>query len=157
MIEPLPFLIRPVKDDEWAFTGIRSTWIRVDGLLHLEAGVLIIEWTETRTIQSFGFERTGTDIERFETEVIELPVEWIAEVRTRLWFRGPQLFLRARRLDAFDGLQTTGPATLTLTIPFKYRRLLPPMVAGIEQARRAALAAGQVPTRGRFTEENRAR
>lgn len=147
MIEPLPFRLRPPKEKILRFTGAHAIQSRVDGLLHLEEGVLVIEWAETRKVKSFAFERIGTDVTRYESQTLELPAEWLAEVRTRIWFRGPELFLRARRLDAFDDIPGSAPGILVLTVPFRHRGLIGPMIDGIAQARAAAEATGQLPRR----------
>jgi hypothetical protein len=64
---------------------------------------------------------------------------WLTEVRlTR--FPARRLKLRARRLDAFDGVPAARPGNISLRIRRRDRHLAAAMVEAIEEARASILA-----------------
>lgn len=137
MIEPLPFSLRIPKRDHVTFLGFESVKARVAGLLHFEEDTLIFEWQIREKTERFGFEGIGNEYETFPAEAIEVPAEWIAEIRVRSFFVITFVQFRARRLDAFEGMPTASGGLVTLRIGMKDRRAVAAMVAAIEKARHA--------------------
>lgn len=137
MIEPLPFSLRVPKRDRVTLLGFESVKSQVTGLLHFEEDTLIFEWQIREKTERFGFEGIGNEYETLPTEAIEVPAEWIAEIRVRSFVVINFIQFRARRLDAFDGMPTAGGGLITLRIAMKDRHAIPGMVAAIEGARNA--------------------
>ena len=94
-------------------------------------------------------------MKKLDYEELVVPLTWLTEVRfTR--FPSRRLKLRARRLDAFDGVPTARPGGLVLRIRHRDRHLARAMVEAIEEARVDALeytdpgllGDGETPRRG---------
>ena len=104
MLDPLPFRIRVPGDDHVGLASVHSISWKIEGLLHHEGSQLAFEWGGTRSVQKVSLAAVVDRAEPLAREVLEVPIEWIAEA----WLRGalwvPTLMLRSRRLDAFDGL-----------------------------------------------------
>ena len=146
--DPLPFLLPVARRDTLDDRGARSITYRVDGLLHLEETGLVLEWAATERIQRVSLTSIRTDHEDLPLETLEMPLSWIAEARLVGGWWMPRLELRARRLDAFDGVPSAGAGVLRLRIGRRYRRQAAEMVAAIDLARtRAALEATGNPPR----------
>jgi hypothetical protein len=147
MIEPLPFKLSVPDDDKWEGVGHESREFKVDGLLHLEQGVLVLEYAVRETVQRFGFEGVGTDRNEYPAEVVEIPVEWISDIRITDLILFTWITLRARRLDTFEGIPGAGPGRLTLRVSYPNRHLMKPLVVAIEKARQALPYRAPAPTR----------
>lgn len=135
-IEPLPFRLRVPRKNSWTADGPRKVHYNASGILHLEAGILILEWTISERVQQVGILGARDETRDYASEAIEFPVGWIAEVELRGGWWLPRLRLRARWLQAFEGVPGASPAAITLWIPYRYRRLAPPMAAAIEAGRK---------------------
>jgi hypothetical protein len=136
-IEPLPFRIGIPGQDAIDFKGIRSVSYRVDGLLHLVNDTLAFEWTATETTERVGFTGIHTGFDSSPIGRLEVPAGWIAEARLGWGWWRLRLNLRARRLDAFEGMPGAKAGVLTLKIRRRFRKQAKTMVAAIEHARAA--------------------
>lgn len=147
MLEPLPYRVRIRKRSQLTLTGSESIESRLEGMLHLEEGVLIFEWQLREKVERFGFEGIGTEHEEFAPEALEVPAEWIAHVRKMDLLVATWISFRARRLDAFSDIPGADGASITIRIPFWHRRLIAPFLAALEAARTAAPFRAPEPTR----------
>ena len=137
--EPVPFRLPLAGKDTIDAGGIRTVSYKVQGLLHLEGDALALEWAVDQSTENVGIGGISTDVDKFDYEELVVPLTWLAEVRLT---RGPlrRLILRARRLDAFDGVPAARPGTIALRIRRRDRHLASAMVEAIEEARADALA-----------------
>ena len=122
-LEPLPFRIAIPDDDEWGFTGFQQTTTTVTGLLHFTEEALYLEWVERRKIERFTLGDVGTEHEEFPVETLEIPVDWIASLEVVGGWWLPRVRLRARRLDAFEGVPGAEPGRVMLVIARRDRAL----------------------------------
>lgn len=136
--DPVPFRLRLAGEETLDTRGIRSVSYKVQGLLHLEGDTLALEWAVDQSTESVGLGGVSTDVEKFDYEELVVPLTWLTEVRLT---RGPlrRLILRARRLDAFDGVPAARPGTIALRIRRRDRHLAAAMVEAIDDARVQAL------------------
>ena len=137
-MDPLPFRLRVPGQDVIDFEGAWSISYRGEGLLHLEGGMLTLEWTATRTTERVSVKGIGTDVEHSPIGTLEVPVDWILGVRLRGGWWWPRLELRARRLDAFDDFPGSRPGVITLRVRRRDREQAGALVATIDHARTAA-------------------
>jgi len=136
-IEPLPFRIDIPEQGTIDLTGIRSVRYRIEGFVQLVGGSLAFEWNAVETVDRVGLGGIHTDVDESPIGRREVPLDWIAEVRLRgSWLR-PQLVLRARRLDAFEGMPSRKQATLILQVGRRFRRHAKALLTAIESARKA--------------------
>ncbi len=135
-IEPLPFLLRYPRQDSLDSRGAHSIRYRVDGLLHLDASALTVEWAEVQEIQRVSLSGIGSDEHALPRDAVEVPLTLIGEVRVRGWW-APRLELRGRRLDAFDGIPGARPGALTFRIPRRCRAQAAAFAAALGRARAA--------------------
>lgn len=119
--DPLPFRLRVPGDDRVDLGGVHSISWQFEGLLHHLGDRLRFEWSGTRSVQSVSLSRTVDRAEPIPPEELEVPVEWIAEavLTGALWLPGMEL--RARRIDAFDGIP--GARGGRVSLRFKRRHL----------------------------------
>lgn len=137
--DPVPFRLRLAGEDTIDTRGIRTVSYKVRGLLHLEGDTLAFEWAVDQSTESVGLGGVSTDVEKFDYEELVVPLTWLTEVRlTR--FPSRRLKLRARRLDAFDGIPAARPGSISLRVRWRDRHLARAMVEAIEEARVEALA-----------------
>lgn len=122
-LEPLPFRIKVPDDDEWGFTGFQQTTCTITGLLHFTEDALYLEWVERRKIERFTLGDVGTVHEEYPVETLEIPVDWIASLEVVGGWWLPRVRLRARRLDAFEGIPGAEPGRLMLVIARRDRTL----------------------------------
>lgn len=122
-MEPLPFRLSPSGRDTMGLEGIESVSFRVDGLLHLTADGLRFEWDETRTSERFSLERTGTDVEHYALEPLDLPFDRIAGAWVIGGWWWPRLELRARALEDWEGVPGARGVTLVLRLARRDRAL----------------------------------
>lgn len=115
-IEPLPFRLRVPGEDTVDHRGARSISWRIEGLLHLEGAMLILEWSGVRKEDRAGAGGIKSVQEELPHEVQNVPVEWISEVTMGGIWVLPSLILRARRLDAFEGVPSARPGYLRLRL-----------------------------------------
>ncbi len=153
--EPVPFRLRLAGEDTIDTRGISTVSYKVQGLLHLEGDTLALEWAVDQSTENVGLEGISTDVKKFDYEELVVPLTWLTEVRlTR--FPSRRLKLRARRLDAFDGVPTARPGGLVLRIHHRDRHVARAMIEAIEEARVDALeytdpgllGDGETPRRG---------
>ncbi len=114
--------------------GIWSISYRGVGLLHLDEGILTLEWAATRRTERVAVTGVGTDVERSPIATLEVPVEWIAGVRLRGGWWLPRLELRGRRLDVFEGIPGARPEVVRLRIRRRDRAHARAFAAAIESA-----------------------
>lgn len=137
--DPVPFRLPLAGKETIDTSGIRSVSYKVQGLLHLEGDTLAFEWAVDQSTESVGLGGVSTDVEKFDYEELVVPLTWLTEVRlTR--FPSRRLKLRARRLDAFDGIPAARPGSISLRVRWRDRHLAAAMVEAIERARVEALA-----------------
>ncbi|MGE0353227.1 MAG: hypothetical protein AB7I33_16845 [Gemmatimonadales bacterium] len=115
-IEPLPFRLRVPGEDTVDYRGARSISWRIEGLLHLEGDMLVFEWSGVRKEDRAGVGGVKSVQEELPHEVQNVPVEWISEVTMGGIWVLPSLILRARRLDAFEGVPSARPGYLRLRL-----------------------------------------
>ncbi len=102
---------------------------------------------ESTSRLSAGFKGIRTGVDESPVGRREVPADRIAEARLRGGWLWPQLVLRARRLDAFEGMPGGKTAALILQIGRRYRKQAKALVAAIELAREtAALPSPQAVT-----------
>jgi hypothetical protein len=147
MLEPLPFKLSVPDDDKWEAVGHESHEFKVDGLLHLEQGVLILEWVVREEVQRFGFEGIGTEKLVHPAEVVEIPAEWISDVNVTDLYFVTWITLRGRRLDTFDGIPGAAPGLLKMRTSSAHRGAMKALVIALEKARFAAPFRAPNPTR----------
>ena len=149
-IEPLPFHLPLPGRDTMGFDGLRSVSYRVQGLVHLDGDVVTFEWSTTRHTEHVSLTKINVEDDATAPELLEVPTAWIANAAlTGGWWR-PQLVLRGRRLDAFDGVPGAGVGSVALRVQRRDRPIARAMVAALEaNARRWALeekpAAPELP------------
>ena len=138
--EPVPFRLSLAGEDTLDSRGVRSVGFKVEGLLHLEGDSLTLEWAVDRTTERVGLGGVSTDVEKFDYEELTIHLTWLTEVRLTGGFMSPRrLRLRARRLDAFDGVPAAKPGRLALKIRHRDRKIAKAMVIAIEEAQLDAL------------------
>jgi hypothetical protein len=131
---PLPFRFKVGEETTWDVTTMREVSSRLDGLLHLEEDVVILEWTRTDTIEEVGF-TGGTDEKRVsELEGWEIPIEWILDARLVGGWFFPAVELRARAMHVFEGIPGANASTVRLRYARRDGGLARDMVAGINKA-----------------------
>ena len=139
----LPFRLRLPGWDKLDWEGARSVAARVEGRLHLVGAMLVIEWAVTEETQRVALDGILSKVEVLPLETIELPVVELVDLRLVGGWWAPRLELRARRLDAFDGIPTARPGVITLRIRRQGRRLAAEMAAEIERLRTRTMRNGE--------------
>ena len=139
--DPLPFRIpMPGRDTVDLFDGARSVTYRLEGFLHLVGGLLTLEWTGTQRTQQVSFTNVRDHVDPLPVEWVDIPVGLITEVRLAGGWWRPRLELRARQLDAFDGIPASRPGYVTLRIRRRDRDHARQIAAAIDCARAEAVA-----------------
>ena len=135
--EPVPFRLGLAGEETLDTRGVRSVSYKVDGVLHLDGDNLTLEWAVDRHTESVGLGGVRTDVEKFDYEDLVVPLSWLMEARLTRFPR--RLRLRAKHLDAFEGVPGERPARLALKIRRRDRHLAAAMVRAINHARLHAL------------------
>lgn len=146
-LEPLPFQIKIPDDDEWGFTGFQQTTYAIHGLLHLTEEALFLEWVERRKIERFTLGDVGTEHEEFPVETLEIPIDWVASLEVAGGWWLPRVRLRARRLDAFEGIPGAEPGRLMLVIARRDRPLAAALARALQGREPDLAGARPEPTR----------
>jgi hypothetical protein len=133
--EPVPFQLALPGRDTLGFEGARSVSYRVQGLLHFEEDAVTFEWSMTRHVEHVSLTRIRVDDEATPPELLDVPVAWIADARVTGGWWAPRLVLRARRLDAFDGVPGAGLGTIALRISRRDRTIAAAMVDALTAVR----------------------
>ena len=133
--EPLPFRLSVPGRDTIDADGARSVSYRLEGFLHLVGDLLTVEWTGTESTQQVSFTGVKDHVDPLPVEWLEIPVDWITEVRLRGGWWRPRLELRAGRLDAFEDIPSARAASITLRIRRRDRELAGQMAVAIDRAR----------------------
>ncbi len=142
--EPLPFRLSVPGRDTIDADGARSVSYRLEGFLHIVDSILTVEWTGTESTQQVSFTSVTDHVDPLPVEWLEIPVDWITEVRLRGGWWRPRLELRARRLDAFEGIPSARAGSITLRIRRRDRELAGQIAVAIDCARAdIAVAAGE--------------
>jgi hypothetical protein len=133
LLDPLPFRLSVPGLDRIDLRGARSVSWKLAGLLHHEGDQLVFEWAGTRTTEGLTLSGPVNRVEPVEPEAFEVPIEWVAEA----WLVGgwwwPRFVVRARRLDAFDGIPGAGPGRVAVRIHPRHRELARAMAAEINR------------------------
>jgi hypothetical protein len=145
--EPLPFRIKVPDDEQWGFTGFVQTEYSITGLLHASDEALYLEWVERRKTEQFTLGQIGTEREEFPPEMLEIPIDWVASLEVVGGWWLPRVRLRARRLDAFDGIPGAEPGRLMLVIARQDRALADELAAALRERVPDLAAARPEPTR----------
>lgn len=133
---PLPFRIKVPDEESMELTEVRSITTKVEGLLHVEADRLILEWAVTRTLEEVGLSGVKEETETFAPEEAELPLDWLAGVSLAGGILFPRVVLRGRGLRVFDGIPGAKGAELAL----HYRRADRLLAVAVVRAVEALLA-----------------
>ena len=129
--EPVPFTVPLPGRDGFGLDGIRSVSYRVHGLLHFDGETVTFEWRTARHVEHVSLLGVDVDDDTSEPELLDVPWAWIADARlVRAWWL-PRLELRARRLDAFDGVPGAGPGTIGLRVARRHRALAAAMAKAL--------------------------
>lgn len=142
-LNPLPFRVGVPGRDTMDLELIESVSSRIDGLLHLRADGIRLEWQETETREQVSLERVGTDVERYELQPLELPYDRIAGAWVIGGWWWPRLELRARSFADLEGVPGARGITLMLRIQRRDRALARAVAA--ELVAQAAAGAAQLP------------
>ena len=130
--EPLPFRLRVPGRDAIDGEGAWQISYRIEGLLHLVGNTVTFEWSGTRQTQQVSFSGVVDDTEPLPIEWMDVPLQSITEVRLLGGWWRTRLELRARRLDAFDGVPSAKPGGVTLRIHRRDREIAVKMRETIE-------------------------
>ncbi|HSE27245.1 MAG TPA: hypothetical protein VLA95_03385 [Gemmatimonadales bacterium] len=132
-IEPLPFRIAVPGRDKLELAGARSISWSITGLLHHEVTQLAFEWEGTRRTQGLTLGGAVDRVDQVPAEVVEVPIELVAEA----WLTGgwwlPRFIVRGRRLDVFDGLPGALAGRAVLRIERRHRDIAQAMAAEINR------------------------
>lgn len=144
---PLPFRIPVPGRDRIGLDGIREVVWKVEGLLHLDGMTLVLEWTGSRTTTVVSLGTVREDTKELPVSSLDVPVDWLSEVRLLRWWWAPRLHLRARVLDAFEGVPEARPGAVTLRLRWRDLAQARQMIGDIELARAdaALIDAGSLP------------
>lgn len=112
----LPFSLSRTQS-QYRTASVTSTTEKVQGVLHLESGVLRITWRRAVVTESYSSLDMKTDEDVEEVREVELPLTalgraWLREPRWFRRFRGSRLILTATDLRAFESF--AGPEGLGL-------------------------------------------
>ncbi len=129
---PLPFRIKIPDEDSVELTEVRSITTKVEGLLHLEADRLVLEWAVIRTLEEVGLSSVKEETETFAPEEAEVPIDWLAGVSLAGGILFPRLVLRGRGLRVFDGIPGAKGPRLELFYARSDRMAAVAMVRAIE-------------------------
>lgn len=121
--EPVPFRVSMPGSDTLGLEGARSVSVRVEGLLRVEGASLRVEWRIVRHVEQVSLTSIDVNDESTPIESIDIPIDEIADARLTGGWWAPRLRMRARKLDAFDGVPGAGPGTIMLRIARRDRRL----------------------------------
>jgi hypothetical protein len=132
-LEPLPFRIAVPGRDKLDLDGARSISWKITGLLHHEVTQLAIEWEGMRTTEGVTLGGVIDNVDRMPAEVLEVPIELVAEA----WLSGgwwlPRFMVRGRRLDVFDGLPGALAGRAVLRIERRHRDIAHAIAAEINR------------------------
>ncbi len=134
---PLPIRIKVPTHESMDLTTMRDISTKVEGLLHLEPGQLVLEWAVSRQVQEFGFSGISDEVEEFEPEAVALPLEWLAGATLAGGILSPRVVLRAASLRVFEGIPGAKGARLNLYYARSDRMAAVAMVRAIETALQA--------------------
>lgn len=135
--EPLPFRLHVPGEEVIDLKGIRQVSYRVEGLLHLVDDILKFEWTATEKTESVSVSQIGTVVDHSPVGRHEVPAAWLTEVRLEGGWWLPRIVLRARRIDAFDGMPGARPGAIILKIQRRFRAQAAAFAAALVQSRAA--------------------
>lgn len=134
-VDPLPFRIRVPGYDAFDTQGILSITIKLEGLLTVSDELVVLEWKATRQIESVSLGGITDEVDESPVGRCEIPVDMILEARLRGSWWSPRLELRAKRLDAFEGIPTAQSGIAKLRIRRNDRDRARAVCAAIEKIR----------------------
>ncbi len=140
--DPLAFRLKVPGEDTLDSRGARSISYRLDGLLHLVGDMLTFEWAATRRTQLVSLGGVKDQVDESPIGAVQVPQRWITRAQVRGGWWAPRLQLRARRIDAFDGIPGARPGTLTLRIRRRDRAHANAIARVIAPLRAAAVPTG---------------
>lgn len=133
---PLPFRFKVGEETTWEVTEMRDVSSRLEGMLHLEDDVVILEWSRIDTIEEVGLTGGKEEKRVSDLEGWEIPVEWLVEARhVGGWFL-PAVELRARALHVFEGIPGAKGASVRLRYARRDGAIAREMVAAINRVAR---------------------
>ncbi len=135
-VEPVPFRLRYPGSETLNWEGARSVSYRLEGLLHFTGSVLTLEWTGSQRTQQVTWGDVSDDVDHFPVEWVEIPLDWISEVRLKGSWWVPRIVLRGRRFDAFEDVPTSRGSVVSLHIRRRDRKLAGAFVEAVDGARR---------------------
>lgn len=144
---PLPIRIKIPDQESMDLTTVREVTTKVEGLLHLEPGQLVLEWAVSQKVQEVGLSGITDEVEEFEPEVAELPLEWISSISLAGGILFPRVVVRARGLRFLEGIPGAKGARLELHYARSDRMVAVALVREIEAALQAPLLddSGETP------------
>ncbi len=142
-LDPIPFRIRVPGHDSIDTRGVVSITIKLEGLMSLMEDVISLEWTATRQIESVSVSGVHEETDESPVGRREIPLSVILGARLRGGWWSPRLELRARTLDAFEGIPTANQGVAKLRLRRSDRKHARVLCIAIENARR--LSYGQHP------------
>jgi hypothetical protein len=145
LTEPLPFHLPLPGRDTLGLDGARSESYRLHGLLHCDGEILTFEWSTVAHVEQVSLLSVDVDDHTSPTEFWDVPVHRIAEVRISGGWWAPRLELRARSLDAFDGVPGAELGTITLRFRRRDRALAAALVDLLLDPCRRAIAPSRRP------------
>lgn len=131
LAEPLPFHLPLPGRDVVDLDLVRSEWYRVQGLLHCDGETLTFEWSTVAHVEDVSFSGVDVDDQVSPAELWDVPAAWIAEVRITGGWWAPRLHLRARRIDAFEGIPGATPGAISLRFRRRDRAIAAALVDAI--------------------------
>lgn len=131
LAEPLPFHLPLPGRDVVNLDAVRSEWYRMHGLLHCDGETLTFEWSTTTHVENVSLLDVEVDDQVSPAELWDVPVALIGEVRITGGWWAPRLHLRARRIDAFDGIPGAKPGAISLRFRRQDRALAAAMADAI--------------------------
>ena len=134
-VNPLPFRIRVPGHDSIDKQGVVSITIKLEGLLSLIDDVISLEWTATRQIESISLSGIRDEVDESPIGRCGIPASLILDARLRGGWFAPSLQLRARTLDAFEGIPTAKQGVAKLRIRRSDRKLARVVCTAIDNAK----------------------
>jgi hypothetical protein len=139
---PVPFRLKIPERGTVAVDGIESVSYQLEGLIHLADDIVTVEWTGTEATDRLSWSKIGTDVEYLPAEYVDIPVDWVSDVRVHGGWWRPRLELRTRRADALAGVPSSRGGAVDLCLRRRDRELARVMAAAIVRAGRHPSAMG---------------
>lgn len=135
---PLPIRIKVAGEESMDLAAIRDVTTRVEGLLHLEEGQLLLEWIISTKVEEVRLLSVTQERETSEPQFAELPLDALVSITLAGGILAPHLLLRARSLRLFDGIPGAKGAELAVHYARRDRLHAVAMLHAIDAALQAA-------------------